>query len=119
MVFIITLIAGIIYIFKYLPPLSKKHGIVDTKLYLGKSNNQALRVAFGGGGGKDWFYFIMSGKQDDQWPAEIISNKLMKRLQENNFKFYHHHTILDGGHIEPLHQFRLAYDFLEQYVPVE
>ncbi len=278
LVFIITLIAGVIYLFTYVPPLSKKHGIVETKLYLGDSNNQPLIVAFGGGGGgNDWSrnylkgkrdslinkgyavlaigYFksngtpesldrisldaisdtilnvaknpkinaskialmggsrggelvlnlaskfnhfnaviamstsnvnfpaitwsantapwtykneevpyipatlatispaikgdlytahsimledkeaskkaeieveningpilILSGKNDDQWPSEAMSNNLMKRLQENNFKFYNHHAVLDGGHIEPLNQFHLVYDFLEQHVSIE
>ena len=272
------LIAGIIYVFTYVPPLSEQHGVVETKLYLGNSDNQPLIVAFGGGdGGNDWTrnymkgkrdsliekgysilaigYFksngtpenldrisldaisdtimniaqndkidatkialiggskggelilnlasrfnhfnaviamstsnvsfsaitwsantsswtyknkevayvpaplktilpalkgdlytthsmmledeqavkraeiavenincpilIMSGKDDDQWPATEMSDRIMERLKNNNFKYYKEHAILDGGHIEPLRQFNLVYEFLETHLPVE
>ena len=62
---------------------------------------------------------ILSGKDDDQWPATTMSNRIIERLKENNFKFYKEHIILDGGHIEPLKQFNLVYDFLEKHVPPE
>jgi len=51
---------------------------------------------------------LLSGKDDDQWPATKMSNRLMERLKENNFKYYNEHNILDGGHIEPLNQFNLV-----------
>ena len=274
----LILIAGIIYVFTYVPPLSEQHGVVETKLYLGNSDNQPLIVAFGGGGGgNDWTrnymkgkrdsliekgysvlaigYFksngtpknldrisldaisdtimniaqndkidatkialiggskggelilnlasrfnhfnaviamstsnvsfpaitwsantsswtyknkevayvpapfktispalkgdlytahsmmledeqavkraeiavesincpilIISGKDDDQWPAKEMSDRIMERLKKNNFKYYKEHAILDGGHIEPLRQFNLVYEFLETHLPVE
>tara|TARA_B100000809_G_C15023234_1_gene489215 strand:- start:60 stop:920 length:861 start_codon:yes stop_codon:yes gene_type:complete len=274
----LILIAGIIYVFTYVPPLSEQHGVVETKLYLGNSDNQPLIVAFGGGGGgNDWTrnymkgkrdsliekgysvlaigYFksngtpknldrisldaisdtimniaqndkidatkialiggskggelilnlasrfnhfnaviamstsnvsfpaitwsantsswtyknkevayvpaplktispalkgdlytahsmmledeqavkraeiavenincpilIMSGKDDDQWPATEMSDRIMERLKNNNFKYYKEHAILDGGHIEPLRQFNLVCEFLETHLPVE
>jgi len=278
--FIITfaLILGLIYLFTYVPPLSKQHGIVEAKLYLGSSDHQPLIVGFGGGGGgNDWSraymkekrdrlnamgyavlaigYFntngtpkhldrislnvisdtiisiaqnqkideskialiggsrggelvlnlasrfshfkaviamstsnvsfpaitwsantsswtydgkevpyvpaplktispalkgdlytahsmmledekavkkaeiqveringpilIMSGKNDDQWPATLMSNHLIERLKAHNFKYYHEHMVLDGGHTAPLDQFNLVFNFLEQYLPVE
>ena len=61
----LILIAGIIYVFTYVPPLSEQHGVVETKLYLGNSDNQPLIVAFGGGdGGNDWTRNYMKGKRD-------------------------------------------------------
>lgn len=60
---------------------------------------------------------IMSGKNDDQWPATSMSNRIMERLKENNFKYYKEHAILDGGHAEPLEQFNLVYEFLEKHLP--
>jgi hypothetical protein len=48
-----------------------------------------------------------------------MSNRIIERLKENNFKFYKEHIILDGGHIEPLKQFNLVYDFLEKHLPPE
>jgi dipeptidyl aminopeptidase/acylaminoacyl peptidase len=61
----ILLTGSLIYIFTYVPPLSEKHGNVETKLYLGEGDNQALIVAFGGGGGgNDWARDYMKAKRD-------------------------------------------------------
>lgn len=60
---------------------------------------------------------IVSGKNDDQWPATLMSNRIMERLEKNNFKYYKQHTILDGGHIAPLEHFNLVYAFLEEHLP--
>ena len=62
---------------------------------------------------------ILSGKDDDQWPATLMSNRIIERLNENDFKYYKEHIILNGGHIEPLKQFNLVYDFLEKHLPPE
>ena len=62
---------------------------------------------------------IMSGKNDDQWPSTLMSNRIVDRLKENNFKHYYKHAILDGGHTEPLEQFNLVYDFLEKHLSVD
>ncbi|MBL4668654.1 MAG: prolyl oligopeptidase family serine peptidase [Flavobacteriales bacterium] len=62
---------------------------------------------------------ILSGKDDEMWPATSMSNKIIERLEEHNFKYYKEHIILDGGHIEPLEQFNLVYDFLEKHLPPE
>ena len=58
---------------------------------------------------------IISGKNDEQWPATEMSNQLMARLKENNFRFHKEHAILNGGHISPLDHFNLVYDFLDQH----
>lgn len=62
---------------------------------------------------------ILSGKDDDQWPATAMSNRIIERLNEKNFKFHKQHTILDGGHTEPMKHFNLVYDFLEKHLPPE
>ncbi len=62
---------------------------------------------------------IISGKDDDQWPAPEMSAQLIKRLDKNNFKHYYAHIELDGGHIAPLERFHLVYDFLDQHFNVE
>jgi len=274
----LTLIAGLFYIFTYVPTLSEQHGVVESKLYLGNSDNQPLIVAFGGGGGgNDWSrnymkekrdslnekgyavlaigYFksngtpksldrisldaisdtimniannpkideskialiggsrggelvlnlasrfdhfkaviamstsnvsfpaitwsantsswtykdnevpyvpaplktispalkgdlytahkmmledkesvkkaeieveningailLLSGKNDDQWPATEMSDQLIKRLNSKNFKYYFEHIKLDSGHIAPLEHFNLVYDFLDKHLPTE
>ncbi len=57
---------------------------------------------------------ILSGKQDDQWPATSMSDKIISRLEQNNFPYSHLHLALDGGHIEPLNHFDKVYEFLER-----
>ena len=56
---------GLAYVFTYVPSISKQHGIVESILYLGDSENQPLVVAFGGGGGgNDWSRTYLKGKRD-------------------------------------------------------
>ena len=62
---------------------------------------------------------ILSGKNDDQWPATIMSNKIIERLNSNHFKHYNKHIALNGGHIAPLEHFNLVYDFLEKHFPAK
>ena len=62
---------------------------------------------------------IMSGKDDDQWPATSMSNQIIERLKKNNFKYFSEHVTLNGGHTEPLEHFNLVYDFLEKYLPAK
>lgn len=58
---------------------------------------------------------ILSAKSDEQWPATSMSEQLIKRLEEKNFKHHFQHVILEGGHVEPLNHFNYVYDFLEKY----
>ena len=59
---------------------------------------------------------ILSGKNDDQWPATEMSDQLIKRLKNKKFKHYNEHIKLDGGHIAPLEHFNLVYDFLDKHL---
>lgn len=58
---------------------------------------------------------ILSGKEDDQWPATKMSEQIMKRLKEHHFEHYYAHIQLDGGHVAPLEHFDLVFDFLEEH----
>ena len=61
----LALISGTVYIFTYVPNLSEQYGNVETKLYLGNSDNHPLIVAFGGGGGgNDWSRNYLKEKRD-------------------------------------------------------
>ncbi len=65
LLFILVFFAGLLYLFIYVPPLPKQHGVVETLLYLGEGDNQPLIVAFGGGdGGVDWHRNYLKGKRD-------------------------------------------------------
>lgn len=56
---------------------------------------------------------LISGINDDQWPATEMSDQIVNRLQKNNFKFYFKHIKLNGGHIAPLENFNLVYNYLD------
>lgn len=58
---------------------------------------------------------IISGKNDDQWPASHMSEQIIKRLKDKNFKHDYKHIQLDGGHTAPLEHFNLVYDFLDKH----
>ncbi len=61
-----VLVGAYFFLENYVPPLSDKHGGVQTKLYLGEGENQPLVVGFGGGsGGNDWARNYMSGKRQE------------------------------------------------------
>ena len=60
---------------------------------------------------------LISGENDEQWPSTAMSNRIMERLENHNYKYYKKHIVLNGGHIEPLNQFNLVYDFLEKKLP--
>lgn len=62
---------------------------------------------------------ILSGKNDDQWPASEMSDQLIQRLKNKKFKHYNKHIAIDGGHIAPLEHFNLVYDFLDKHLPTE
>ncbi len=62
---------------------------------------------------------ILSGKNDDQWPASEMSDQIVSRLQQNNFKYFYSHIKLEGGHIAPLENFDHVYDFLEIHFKIK
>ncbi|NND23464.1 MAG: prolyl oligopeptidase family serine peptidase [Acidimicrobiia bacterium] len=62
---------------------------------------------------------IMSGKDDDQWPAPEMSDRLIQRLKNKNFKYYNEHIKLEGGHIAPLEHFNLVLVFLEEHFNID
>jgi predicted esterase len=62
---------------------------------------------------------LISGKNDDQWPASKMSDRLIERLENKDFNHYYKHIKLDGGHIAPLENFNLVYDFLDQQFPAK
>jgi uncharacterized protein len=57
---------------------------------------------------------ILSGTQDEQWPATHMSEQIINRLAKKNFKHTYQHLPLEGGHIEPLNHFDKVFDFLER-----
>ncbi len=57
---------------------------------------------------------IMSGKNDDQWPATDMSEQMMMRFENHNFAYPFEHLVLNGGHTAPLDHFNKVYAFLDE-----
>lgn len=56
---------------------------------------------------------ILSGTEDDQWPATYMSQQIINRLAKKNFTHTYQHLPLEGGHMEPLNHFDKVFTFLE------
>lgn len=57
---------------------------------------------------------VISGKNDEQWPATDMSEQMMRRFEEHNFAYPYEHVILNGGHTAPLDHFNKVYIFLDE-----
>lgn len=57
---------------------------------------------------------ILSGKEDEQWPATEMSDRIIDRLFKNNFRYSYSHLAFEGGHVEPLNHLDEVYLFLER-----
>ncbi len=60
---------------------------------------------------------LLSGRQDEQWPATAMSDQLMNRLSKHEFPFFYDHIASEGGHVEPLNHFYRVVDFLKEHLP--
>ena len=61
---------------------------------------------------------LISATRDEICPSTAMAEKIMKRLDEKNFKFYKEHVAIDGGHGEPLKHFDLVFAFLAKHLTV-
>ncbi|MCO6164339.1 acyl-CoA thioester hydrolase/BAAT C-terminal domain-containing protein [Flavobacterium sp. NRK F7] len=58
---------------------------------------------------------LLSATQDEEWPSMKMSELVVKRLRENNYKKYYNHIAISGGHTEPLKHFDIVFDFLDNH----
>ncbi len=57
---------------------------------------------------------IISAKNDEVWPSTMMSNQIMRRLQDNNFGYYYKHIAIDGGHSAPFQNYNIIVEFLKE-----
>ncbi len=62
---------------------------------------------------------LLSGKNDEQWPALEMSTQIVNRLKNKRYRHHFSHVELDGGHVAPLENFNFVYAFLEKHFPSE
>lgn len=62
---------------------------------------------------------LISATKDEVAPTTPMSDKIIARLNENEFKYHSEHIAIEGGHAAPLKHFDLVFDFLEKYFPAK
>lgn len=63
--------------------------------------------------------FLLSAKNDEQWPSTEMSNAAMERLKQNQFPHTYEHLAIEGGHSEVFDHFDNVYLFLDQNFPAK
>ncbi len=58
---------------------------------------------------------LLSAKDDTLWPSKYMSDKIVNRLTENNFKYYYEHFSFYGGHHDTKKHFDKVFDFLDNH----
>lgn len=62
---------------------------------------------------------LISATKDEIAPTTPMSNKIIARLKQYEFKYHNEHVAIEGGHAEPLKHFELVFNFLEKYFPAK
>lgn len=62
---------------------------------------------------------LVSGASDDKWPSTKMSNLIMERLKEHNFRYFYAHITVKGGHEAPEKHFDAIRNFLGRYFKSE
>jgi dipeptidyl aminopeptidase/acylaminoacyl peptidase len=60
---------------------------------------------------------LLSAKNDEQWPSTQMSNAIIERLQEKQFRFPYLHVAIDGKHSEVFDHFDNISTFLNKHFP--
>jgi len=56
---------------------------------------------------------LLSATKDEHIPGVDMCNKMIARLEANNFKYAYEHIVIEGAHGEPLKHFGLIFKFLQ------
>jgi len=58
---------------------------------------------------------LISGTKDEICPSSEMSDAMIQRLKQKNFRYHYEHIRLEGGHTEPYKHFDKVFDFLQRY----
>lgn len=62
---------------------------------------------------------FISASQDEVWPSTLMCNRMMQRLEGNNFQHFYEHIKLNGGHTEFTRNYGMILVFLKQHFPIK
>jgi esterase/lipase len=63
------------------------------------------------------FVILTSGKSDDLWPSYYMCNKMIERMEKNNFNFPYSHISFEGGH-NPSTHWPEVFAFLDEVIQI-
>ena len=58
---------------------------------------------------------LLSAIDDELWPSKYMSDKIVNRLEENQFKYYYQHFSFEGGHYDTKKHFDVVFKFLDEH----
>lgn len=58
---------------------------------------------------------IISAREDEMWPSMMMSEQLVEKLEQAQFRHHYEHIIAEGDHASALNHFPEIFTFLDQY----
>ena len=58
---------------------------------------------------------LVSARDDAIWPSKYMCDRIVRRLHDNNFKYYYEHYSFDGGHHDTKKHFKKIFEFLDHH----
>lgn len=58
---------------------------------------------------------LLSAQNDEEWPSDIMSDRIIKRLEENQFKYHYEHFSFKGSHYDTKKHFDVVFSFLDEH----
>lgn len=58
---------------------------------------------------------LLSAQNDEAWPSDYMSDQVMKRLEENQFKYHYEHFSFEGSHYDTKKHFDVVFKFLDEH----
>ena len=58
---------------------------------------------------------LLSAKDDELWPSKFMSDKIVQRLKEKQFKYYYNHYSFAGRHHDTKKHFDVVFKFLDEH----
>jgi dienelactone hydrolase len=62
---------------------------------------------------------ILSAVDDQAWPSQYMSEKIVERLKDNQFGYYFEHFSFQGGHYATKNHFDVVFKFLDEHFKSE
>jgi acetyl esterase/lipase len=63
--------------------------------------------------------FLLSANRDEFWPSAEMSEAIISRLRQHDFRFPHEHVAIDGSHAAPLKHMTVVEEYLRTHFLAE